>query len=257
MKLIFLGTGTSQGVPMIGSTRAVSFSSDKRDKRLRTSAMVVTDEGKNILIDCGPDFRYQMLRAGVDDIDAILFTHAHADHTAGIDDIRPICYLKNKDIDIYARGEVLDALKGRFAYIFETGENRYPGAPSVRSHEIGDSEFAVAGERIIPIRASHGWSDVLGFRIGKAAYLTDVKTIYEDSYKLLEGIDTLVVNCLRLTDPHPTHMILPEALEVVKRINPRRTYFTHISETMGFHATAQSCMPSGVFLAYDTLEIDI
>ena len=257
MKLIFLGTGTSQGVPMIGSTRAVSFSSDKRDKRLRTSAMIVTDEGKNILIDCGPDFRYQMLRAGKDDIEAILFTHAHADHTAGIDDIRPICYLKGKDIDLYARGEVIDALKERFAYIFQEGENRYPGAPSVKAHEIDKDPFTVAGVEIVPLRASHAWTDVLGFRVGRFAYLTDVKTIYEDTYRLLEGVETLVINCLRLTDPHPTHMILPEALQVVERINPRCTYFTHISETMGFHVEAQTCMPSGVYLAYDTLEIEI
>lgn len=256
MKLIFLGTGTSQGVPMIGSKSPVSRSQDPHDNRLRTSAAVVTDSGHVILLDCGPDFRYQMLRAGLSDVDGILFTHAHADHTAGLDDVRPICYFRSHDIDLYAKAEVMESLKARFAYVFAKGPDRYPGAPTVAEHIVDDHPFCVRDVSVVPIPASHGWSEVTGYRIGNMAYLTDVKRMYESSYRLLHGIDVLVLNCLRHSDPHPTHMILPEALEVVRRIGPKRTFFTHISEAMGFAAEAQKRLPEGVHLAYDMLEVD-
>lgn len=257
MKLIFLGTGTSQGVPMIGSKSPVSRSADPRDNRLRTSAAVVTDNGHVILLDCGPDFRYQMLRAGLFDLDGILFTHAHADHTAGLDDVRPICYFRSHDIDLYAKEDVMESLHARFAYVFATGADRYPGAPDVAEHVITDDPFFVRDVKVTPIPASHGWIGVTGYRIGNMAYLTDVKTMYESSYKLLEGLDVLVLNCLRYSDPHPTHMILPESLEVVRRIAPKKAYFTHISEAMGFAAEAEKLLPEGVHLAYDTLEIEL
>ena len=256
MKLIFLGTGTSQGVPMIGSKSPVSRSTDPRDNRLRTSAAIVTDNGHIILLDCGPDFRYQMLRAGLSDLDGILFTHQHSDHTAGLDDVRPICYFRSHDIDLYAKKEVMDSLKARFAYVFAKGADRYPGAPTVAEHIITDEPFYVRDVRVIPIPANHGWIDVTGYRIGNLAYLTDVKQMFESSYRLLEGVEVLVLNCLRHSDPHPTHMILPEALEVVRRVAPKRTYFTHISEAMGFAAQAEALLPEGVHLAYDTLEIE-
>lgn len=256
MKLIFLGTGTSQGVPVIGSKSPVSRSQDPHDKRLRTSAAVMTDSGHVILLDCGPDFRYQMLRAGLCDVDGILFTHAHADHTAGLDDVRPICYFCNHDIDLYAKADVMDALKSRFAYVFAKGPDRYPGAPTVTEHVVDHKPFYVRDVQVIPVPANHGWSEVTGYRIGDMAYLTDVKRLYDDSYALLQGLDVLVLNCLRYSDPHPTHMILPEALEVVGRLAPKRTYFTHISEAMGFAAEAEKCLPPGVHLAYDTLEVE-
>ena len=257
MKLIFLGTGTSQGVPMIGSKSPVSRSADPKDNRLRTSAAIVTDNGRTIVIDCGPDFRYQMLRAGLDDVDGILFTHAHADHTAGLDDVRPICYFRSHDIDLYAKEEVMESLKARFAYVFVKGSDRYPGAPTVAEHVITDEPFYVHDVRVVPVPANHGWSDVTGYRIGDMAYLTDMKKMYESAYGLLTGLDTLVINCLRTDDPHPTHMILPEALEVVRRVAPRRAYFTHISEAMGFAAEAEKLLPEGVRLAYDTLELEL
>lgn len=242
---------------MIGSKSPVSRSTDPRDNRLRTSAAIVTDNGHIILLDCGPDFRYQMLRAGLSDLDGILFTHQHSDHTAGLDDVRPICYFRSHDIDLYAKKEVMDSLKARFAYSFlQRSRSRYPGAPTVAEHIITNEPFYVRDVRVIPIPANHGWIDVTGYRIGNLAYLTDVKQMFESSYHLLEGVDVLVLNCLRHSDPHPTHMILPEALEVVRRVAPKRTYFTHISEAMGFAAQAETLLPEGVHLAYDTLEIE-
>ena len=257
MKIVFLGTGTSQGVPIIGSNRAVAHSTDPHDKRLRTSVALITDDKKIVLIDCGPDFRYQMLRNGLSDISGIIFTHAHADHTAGLDDVRPICYFYHHDIDLYAKEDVMDALKQRFAYVFEKGEKRYPGAPWVVEHVIEDAPFSVAGLQITPVSADHGWIDVTGYRIGSFAYMTDVKHLPEASYQRLKGVDTLVINCLRLENPHPTHMILSEAMQVITRLHPRRTYFTHISESMGFSAEAEKELPKGVYLAYDTLEIEV
>lgn len=256
MKLIFLGTGTSQGVPIIGSKSPVSRSRDPHDNRLRTSAAVVTDDGHIILIDCGPDFRYQMLRAGLDDLDGILFTHAHADHTAGLDDVRPICYFRSHDIDLYAKEDVMESIKARFAYVFAKGADRYPGAPTVAEHIITDEPFQVGGVGVTPVPANHGWIDVTGYRIGKMAYLTDVKKMFESSYDKLRGLDILVINCLRFTDPHPTHMILPEVLEVIGKVAPRRAYLTHISEAMGFSAEAEKQLPEGISLAYDTLQLE-
>ena len=189
MKLIFLGTGTSQGVPIIGSKSPVSRSRDPHDNRLRTSAAVVTDDGHIILIDCGPDFRYQMLRAGLDDLDGILFTHAHADHTAGLDDVRPICYFRSHDIDLYAKEDVMESIKARFAYVFAKGADRYPGAPTVAEHIITDEPFQVGGVEVTPVPANHGWIDVTGYRIGKMAYLTDVKKMFESSYDRLRGLE--------------------------------------------------------------------
>ena len=252
MELVFLGTGTSQGVPVIGSDHPVGRSTDPRDKRLRTSALV-SWEGVNVAIDCAPDFRQQMLREGVRHLEGILFTHEHADHTAGIDDIRPFVFMQG-DMPIYALARAIEELKRRFAYIFAT-ENRYPGAPSVVIHQVEDTPFEVRGKRIIPVQVQHGKLPILGYRIDDLAYITDAKYIAEEALEKLKGVKVLVLNCLR-KEPHPTHLNLEEALAIVGKINPQRTYFTHISQTFGFHAEVERELPSGVFLAYDGLRIN-
>lgn len=254
MKIYFLGTGTSQGIPVIGSQHPVCLSNDIRDKRLRVSVWI-SDENHSVVVDCGPDFRQQMLQSGCTRIDALLFTHEHADHTAGLDDIRPFNFQKGP-MPIYAEQRVINNLKKRFDYIFEI-ENRYPGAPTVNAHEIqADQHFAVGNLKIQPIRVFHGNLPVLGFRIGDFAYLTDVKTIETSEIKKLIGVKVLVVSALR-EEPHATHFNLQEALEFVTLIQPEKTYLTHISHHMGFHAEREKQLPKNVFLAYDNLEINL
>lgn len=254
MKIHFLGTGTSQGVPVIGSTDPVCLSHDPRDKRLRV-AVWVEWEGASIVVDCGPDFRYQMLRSGCSRLDALLFTHEHADHTAGLDDIRPY-YFKQGPIDIYAELRVMDNLAQRFDYIF-SDVNKYPGAPSVNKHVITPGQtFQVKGLPITPIRLQHGPLPIVGYRMGNFAYLTDVKAIAEEQFEQLQNLDVLVLSALR-HEPHPMHFNLEEALACSKMLQPKNTYLTHISHHMGFHAEQQNNLPAGVFLAYDTLAITI
>lgn len=254
MKIYFLGTGTSQGIPVIGSQHPVCLSNDIRDKRLRVSVWI-SDENHSVVVDCGPDFRQQMLQSGCARIDALLFTHEHADHTAGLDDIRPFNFQQGP-MPVYAEQRVLQNLKKRFDYIFET-ENRYPGAPSVNAHEIkADRHFAVGDWEIQPIRVYHGNLPVLGFRIGDFAYLTDVKTIQSREIEKLKGVKVLVVNALR-EESHATHFNLQEALDFVTLIQPEKAYLTHISHHMGFHAEREKLLPENVFLAYDNLEITI
>ena len=254
MKLTFLGTGTSQGVPVIGMDTPVARSRDKRDKRLRTSALLSWG-GVNVNIDCAPDFRQQMLRHRVQHLEAILFTHEHADHTAGLDDIRPFV-LKQGDMPIYGLPRVIEQLRIRFAYIFAT-ENRYAGAPSVASTEItAETPFTLFGKEVIPIAVEHGTLPILGYRIGNLAYITDAKYIAEAELSKLHKVDTLVLNALRKA-PHPTHLNIEEALAIVKEVHPRQTFFTHMSQTMGFHAKVQKELPAHVFLAYDNLTIMI
>ncbi len=254
LKLYFLGTGTSQGIPVIGSTHPVCLSHDPKDKRLRVSVWVEWENG-SVVIDCGPDFRQQMLTSGCPRIDAILFTHEHADHTAGLDDIRPFNF-RQGDIPVYAHPRVIDNLKRRFEYIFET-EDKYPGAPSILPVEIsGDRPFSVRGQAIVPINVMHGKLQAFGFRIGDVAYLTDVKTIERAESRKIEGVKVLVVNALR-EEPHDTHFNLEEALDFIALIRPGRAYLTHISHKMGFHAEVERRLPPHVFLAYDNLQIDI
>lgn len=254
MNVYFLGTGTSQGIPVIGCTDAVCKSEDSKDKRLRV-AVWIYDENFSIVIDCGPDFRYQMLKSGCNRMDAVLFTHEHADHTAGLDDIRPF-YFKQGDIPVYGHQRVLSNLAKRFDYIFRN-ENKYPGAPSVIPIVVNkDQPFSIQNQTIIPINASHGGLQVFGYRIGDFAYLTDVKTIEEEEIDKIRGIKVLVINVLR-KEPHPTHFNLEEALAFVEKVKPGKTYFTHISHNFGFHETVQRELPGNVFLAYDNLEITI
>lgn len=253
MEVIFLGTGTSQGIPVIGSKHPVCLSNDPRDKRLRVSVLI-NWEGYSILVDCGPDFRSQMLTHNVSRIDAILYTHEHNDHTAGLDDIRPF-FFRQGDIPVFAHKRVLESLKKRFEYIFQT-ENKYPGAPSVAVQEITNQAFQFNSLTIVPINVMHNRVQVFGFRFGDFAYLTDVKTIEKEEIEKLRGVKVLVVNALR-QEPHHSHFCLPDALEFIDDIKPERAYLTHISHVMGFHEEVQASLPENVFLAYDNLKITI
>lgn len=253
MEVIFLGTGTSQGIPVIGSDHPVCLSNDPRDKRLRVSILVKWEE-QNILVDCGPDFRMQMLANRVTQIDAIVYTHEHNDHTAGLDDIRPF-FFRQGDIPVYAHKRVLKALKKRFEYIFES-ENKYPGAPNVKVNEISNRSFEFKSLPIIPVNVMHNRVQVFGFRFDDFAYLTDVKTIEPEEIEKLRGVEVLVVNALR-QEQHHSHFSLQDALEFIEEVNPKRAYLTHISHTMGFHEEVQAQLPENVFIAYDNLKIEI
>lgn len=255
MKVYFLGTGTSQGIPVIGIKDPVCLSTNLKDKRLRTSILIEW-RGTSILIDCGPDFRQQMLRIDNDKLDAVLFTHEHADHTAGLDDIRPYCFMESKSMPIYGQKRVIDSLKRRFDYVFET-ENRYPGAPSVEIHEIEPYiDFSIEGKTIQPLLVNHGSLPILGYRFNHFAYLTDVKTLDEKTYQQLENLDVLVINALRIQE-HPTHNNLEEALIHIQKINPKKAYITHIGFQLGFHDEVQKSLPENVFLAYDELILNL
>ncbi|VAV82687.1 Metal-dependent hydrolases of the beta-lactamase superfamily I; PhnP protein [hydrothermal vent metagenome] len=253
MKITFLGTGTSQGIPIIGSNHPVCLSTDEKDKRLRVSVLVEWDT-YTYVIDCGPDFRYQMLRANCSKIDGILFTHEHTDHIIGMDDIRPF-FFRQGDIPIYAHKRVLKALHKRFDYIFET-KDRYPGAPSVIEHVITNSPFMLQKLEVTPINVMHSALQVFGFRFKDFAYLTDVKTIERNEIEKLKGVKVLVVNALRIK-PHYSHFNLEEALQFIEQVNPERAYLTHISHLLGFHEKVQQTLPKNVYLAYDNLQLNI
>ena len=252
--ITFLGTGTSQGIPVIASDHPVCKSDDPRDKRLRVS-ILVSWEKYNFVIDCGPDFRQQMLRENCTKIDGILLTHEHSDHTAGLDDIRPF-YFEHGNIPFYAYKRVFENLHQRFSYIFEK-ENKYPGAPTIDEIEIDKNmSIQIGGKNIIPIEAFHGKLPVLGFRIDDFVYLTDVKTIEKSELEKIKGVEVLVINALR-NEKHHSHLSLSEALELIEEIKPKKTYLTHISHLLGFHKEVEKTLPENVFLAYDTLKITI
>jgi len=252
LKVIFLGTGTSTGVPMIGSKNPVRFSDDVRDKRLRSSVVFSWDD-YNYVIDCGPDFRQQMITADIDSIEGILFSHEHADHIAGFDEIRPY-YYRMGPVPIYSDERVMNSLQRRYEYIFTT-ENRYPSAPEVKSTIITkDDSFEFHGVKVVPIQVMHGDLPILGYRFGDIAYLTDVKWIPEEEKEKLRNLDILITTALRL-DSHKTHSTLDEALALVEELQPKRAYFSHISELLGFHADIEKDLPENVFLAYDGLEV--
>lgn len=253
MKVTFLGTGTSQGIPIIGSQHPVCLSTNPKDKRLRVSVLLEWDDF-TILIDCSPDFRQQLLRTNCTRIDAVLFTHEHSDHTAGIDDLRPF-YFRQGNLPIYAHQRVLDALKKRFDYIFRT-ENKYPGVLTLDTYAIQNTPFFVHNKKVTPIEVLHHKLPVFGFRIGDFAYITDAKTVPESEIEKLKNLDVLVVNALR-EEPHLSHFNLDEALAFINRIDPKKAYLTHISHHMGFHDEVQKKLPKSVFLAYDQLEISL
>lgn len=253
MKITFLGTGTSQGIPVIGSKHPVCLSDDPKDKRLRVSVLVEWDD-YTYVIDCGPDFRQQMLRAKCDSIDGIIFTHEHSDHVLGLDDIRPF-YFRQGDISIYAHKRVLKALRRRFDYIFTT-KNKYPGAPTLAINQIKNKPFKLNNLAVTPVNGKHHELQVFGFRFNDFAYLTDMKTIKDDETSKLKDLKVLVVNALRL-EPHYSHFNLEEALQFINKINPERAYITHISHLLGFHKEVQQNLPKNVFLAYDGLQLTI
>ncbi len=254
MKVYFLGTGTSQGIPVIGSNHPVCKSNDPKDKRLRVSVRI-SWENFTFIIDCGPDFRQQMLTSDTQKVDGILFTHEHSDHTAGLDDIRPYNFAQGA-MKVFLHERVLANLEKRFDYIFEK-ENRYPGAPSIEAVIVKkNQEFLLGNKTVMPIDALHGDLQVFGYRIEEFAYLTDIKTITVEEIEKLIGVKVLVVSALREEDHH-SHFNLNEALDLIKKVNPERAYLTHISHKMGFHEIIQQKLPQNVFLAYDNLEIII
>ncbi|MBE14977.1 MAG: MBL fold metallo-hydrolase [Cytophagaceae bacterium] len=262
MKITFLGTGTSQGIPIIGSQHPVCHSDDPRDKRLRVSVLLEWDD-TTLVVDCGPDFRQQMLSAlsrkrskntPMPTLAGILFTHEHADHVAGIDDIRPFVFNQG-DMPIYGHQRVIETLQRRFDYVFAT-ENRYPGAPSVSPIAVQNNHpFTIDGVSIVPIEVYHGELQVFGYRFDRIAYLTDVKTIANAEIEKLKDLDILVLNALR-HEPHPTHLNLEEAIALAQQIGAKRTYFTHISHHMGFHAEVAPTLPPNMYLAYDGLTLN-
>lgn len=288
MKLIFLGTGTSIGSPSIGCQCEVCRSPYEKDKRTRTSAMIETDGGLRILIDCGPDFRQQILRQQFGKIDGVLLTHIHYDHVAGLDDLRPFCIYG--DVDVYAQNDVVDALHHTMPYCFK--QELYPGVPHLKLHRISphrpivitrsdDMEvvfppsgsdrngvIVLQGRRelvkhsdekltIVPIRVMHGKLPILGYRIGSLAYITDMKYLEASEYAYLKGVDTLVINALRFEKEHHSHQLVEDAILVSRRIRASRTYFIHCTHDIGYHDVANKRLPEGFKFAYDGQVIEV
>jgi len=250
MRFLFTGTGTSQGVPVIACQCRVCKSGNVRDQRLR-SAGVIFDGGMTIAIDAGPDFRQQMLRADIRSLDAILFTHHHKDHIAGLDDVRAFNFLLNKDMPIYANAFTLERLRIEFDYAF-TG---YPGVPQLAVHTLTDAPFMLGHVAITPVPVLHGDLPIYGFRLQDFAYITDARYLPALAKERLQNLDTLVINALRLAEHH-SHLTLAQALEVVEELKPRQTYFTHISHLLGAHEEVEAMLPPHVKLAYDGLELE-
>jgi phosphoribosyl 1,2-cyclic phosphate phosphodiesterase len=253
-RVTFLGTGTSHGVPMIGCRCAVCQSPDPRDNRLRSSILVDVPEHATILVDTSPDLRQQALRHRVDRIDAILFTHAHADHILGLDELRRFNALRRGAIPCYANAETWTSIRRTFGYIFDANTQQGGGIPQVEEHELA-GPVAIGGVLVVPLPVWHGRLAVLGFRFGRFAYMTDCNRLDDATWPLLEGVDTLVVDALR-DRPHPTHFNVEEALGVVARVGAGRSYFTHMTHDLG-HAATCARLPSGVELAYDGLVLDV
>ncbi len=253
MKLTFLGTGTSTGVPEIGCKCEVCTSTDPRDSRLRTSALV-EDGDTTLLIDCGPDFRVQMLRADVKKIDALLMTHKHYDHLVGIDDLRP--YTRDKELPIYSDRETEIQIRSFFPYCF--GRVKYPGVPNIRLNTIDyNSSFKINNIEVTPIRVFHGMFPITAYRLGKLAYITDMSYIEPGELEKLKGVDVLVINALRFSKPHKTHQTVLEALPIIYYIKPKAAYFTHMMHHIGLHAKIEKCLPSNIHLAYDGLVVEV
>lgn len=249
MKITFLGTGTSQGVPVIACDCSTCTSVDGHDKRLRTSVLIETKE-TTLLIDAGPDFRQQMLREHVIKLDSILLTHEHKDHIAGLDDVRAFNYKSQDAVDIWAEERVQKAVKKEYSYVFS--DYQYPGIPKMRLNNISDNSFNIKDISIEPIRVFHYRLPVYGFRIGNFAYITDANYIPEESKEKLFGVKYLVINALR-REKHISHFTLREAIDIIHEISPKKAFITHISHQMGLHADVSSELPAGIMLAYDGL----
>ena len=255
MTVTFLGTGTSSGVPMIGCTCPVCRSLDPRDQRLRT-AVHIAAEGRSLVVDTGPDFRQQMLRARIHQLDALLFTHEHKDHTAGLDDVRAFNFRQQQALPVFAELRVLEQLQREFAYVFAA--HKYPGVPQLSLHPIerDDAPFDVLGLAVQPLRALHHRLPVLGFRLGGFAYLTDANHLGPETLDQLRGADTVVLNALR-REPHLSHFTLAEAVAVLEEVRPRRAYLTHISHQLGRHLEVEKELPAWIRLAHDGLVLDV
>lgn len=252
MIITFLGTGTSQGVPVIACSCEVCRSVDFRDKRLRSSLHVQTGD-KSLVIDTGPDFRQQMLEARIRRVDAVLFTHEHKDHTAGLDDIRAFNYIQRESIPAYGEERVINQLKSDFQYVVESA---YPGIPQVDFRTIGNEPFSVKDVQVTPIRVYHHKLPVFGFRIGELAYVTDAKFIEDREKEKLKGARVLIINALR-KEEHISHLTLKEALELIEEAAPDKAYITHISHHLGLHKIVEEELPENVFLGYDGLKIEL
>lgn len=252
MKGIFLGTGTSQGVPVIACSCEVCKSTDQMDKRLRTSFFIESDT-TSIVIDTGPDFRQQMLNNAINKLDAVVFTHEHKDHVAGLDDIRAFNFSQKKDMDVYASERVQDVLKREFPYVFS--ENKYPGVPQVQLHTIQDESFRIGDIELTPINVEHYIMPVKGYRIGDLSYITDAKKISPIEFDKIRGSKVLVLNALRKSE-HISHFNLAEALAIIEEIKPEKAYLTHISHLMGLHESVSKELPKNVEIAYDGLQLE-
>jgi phosphoribosyl 1,2-cyclic phosphate phosphodiesterase len=253
LKVTILGSGTSQGVPLITCQCKVCSSNDPRDNRLRCSILIEQGD-QTIVIDTGPDFRQQMLRAKVKKLDAVVFTHSHKDHIAGMDDIRAFNYSQKRDMDVYASQDVEEALKREFFYVFMT--EKHPGVPSVQLHTIRNESFQIADVQLQPIAVWHHKMPVFGFRIGNFAYITDANLIPAQEMDKLQGLDILILNALR-KESHISHFNLEQALEIIDQLKPKKAYLTHISHQFGLHAEEEALLPHNVFLAYDGLELQL
>lgn len=253
MKVTFLGTGTSQGVPVIGCQCETCRSIDFRDKRLRVSVHLQID-GKSFIIDSGPDFRTQVLRERILSLDALLFTHEHKDHTAGLDDIRAYNFLQGKNIPVYGEQRVLNQLKQEFSYIFSN--HNYPGIPRITLIPITEDPFEIEGIRFIPIRVHHYRLPVLGFRVANFTYITDANAISSDELAKIAGSEVVVMDALRM-EPHISHFSLPEAVEILTELKPNQAYITHMSHTIGTHREVEEKLPPFIRLAYDGLTLEV
>ncbi len=252
MKIKILGSGTSTGVPEIGCGCPVCTSTDYKDKRLRTSALIETDDSR-ILIDCGPDFRQQVMPLVFDRLDGVLITHDHYDHVSGLDDLRP--FSRFGEIPIYVQSDVANHLRAKMPYCFV--DNSYPGAPKIFLNEVSvNIPFFINQTKITPIRVFHGNLPILGYRINNIGYITDMKDMPDEAYQILKGVDVLILNALRVLE-HPTHQNLEDAIEVSKKIGARKTYLIHMSHHIGLHQEVQQLLPEDIILAWDGLTIEV
>lgn len=253
MKLKFLGTGTSQGVPVIGCSCEVCLSTDKKDTRFRSSVLITAENGKKILIDCGPDFRQQMLQNNEGQIDAVLLTHEHNDHVIGLDDLRPLIFKNKMEMPLFSLKRVGEEVKSRFSYAF--ADEKYPGAPSFVLNEITGA-FTLFDTKIVPINILHGQLEIAGFKFKDLAYITDASFISAVEKEKLKDLDVLILNCIRKEKPHPAHYILEDIIKLNDELKPKILYLTHISHHFGLHAREEMLLPKNIHLAYDGLELN-